>query len=317
MSSYIEDAEESDRAHRWTLNQVKDDTSLVTKTPWLRHTQWEERFKGRDMKVLHDLTKIPDVRDDDARFVWDCIGAVLDNCWEGCLDIFNRGWLMLPFWLASAVRDKEDTHPFRQYIAPYTLKRYFGYWQSYILFCIRASELEEQVVEFTRKQRECLDRVIGIMVSQDLTGLQGSLLELSVELICHSDYLLQRSSLVYFTGVMGYNPDWMQWRPAHDYTTILAGLQFVIRIVLLEHALPTDARREFTEESPRNPVEVFCSMRNKWLIDGEGTEIGYNSNCRNSIWLYPSFAQLWTCCGQEFNNSIKGALVSRQQDSLF
>ena len=188
MSSFIEGAEESDKVDRWNLNQVKDNTSLVTKTPWLRHTKWEERFKGQDMKVLHDLTRSPELREEDLKSVWDCLVAVLENCWDGCLDIFNRGWELLPFWLASAVRDKEDTHPFRQYIAPSTLKQYFGYWQSYILFCIRGSQLGELGLEFTRKQRQHLDRVMEIMVSQDLTGLQDSLLALSVELICHSDY---------------------------------------------------------------------------------------------------------------------------------
>jgi hypothetical protein len=38
IASSIRKANDRDEQHRITLNQVKDNTSLMTKTPWLRHT---------------------------------------------------------------------------------------------------------------------------------------------------------------------------------------------------------------------------------------------------------------------------------------
>jgi hypothetical protein len=105
--------------------------------------------------------------------------------------------------------------------------------------------------------------------------LQKTLLELSISLICHSDYSRTRSSLIYFTGVLGYNVDWKQWRQPQDYTTILAGLQFYIRVIILEYALPLEQRNAFTEDSEVNPVQQFCRIRNIWLIDGEGISFIY------------------------------------------
>ena len=77
MLSCIEQSEAHDREYQHGINEVKDTTSLVTKTPWLRHTKWEERFMGCDMKVLHDMTNPPETRDYAARRVWDTTGRIL------------------------------------------------------------------------------------------------------------------------------------------------------------------------------------------------------------------------------------------------
>ncbi len=50
--------------------------------------------------------------------------------------------------------------------------------------------------------------------------------------------------------------------------TILAGIQFCIRILMLEHTLPMATRDELTEDSILTLIDKFCEIRNKWLIDG-------------------------------------------------
>jgi hypothetical protein len=225
------------------------------------------------------MTNPPETRDYAARRVWNVTARVLARCWDGFYDVLKRGWELLPHWIASAARDKESTQPFRSYVAPYTLQRYYGYWQSYVLFCLRASEMEDTPLEFTSSQSRLLERVRVLMETEDEATLESALLDLFTELISHSDYAKERSSLVYFTGVMGYNVEWKQWRQPHDYTTILAGLQFVLRIVMLESVLPVDVRDSIDEFSSRNPVDIFYGMRNRWLMDGEGM---YNYNEANS-----------------------------------
>ena len=42
IKDVIGEAEDRDKSHQATLNQVRDSQSLVTKTPWLHHTGWEE-----------------------------------------------------------------------------------------------------------------------------------------------------------------------------------------------------------------------------------------------------------------------------------
>jgi len=243
----------------------------VTKTPWLRHTRWEEIFVEKDMKELNKLVDPPGQRDYDECKLWDSVTRVLNGCFNGFLDCQKRGWSLIPFWLSSVDRNKENTKPFRSYIAPYTLRRYIGYWQRYLLFCMRAI-MTEEAVQFTPQQSDCLLELISIIhQNEDHENIDKKVLELSVLLIKHSDYASQQSSLIYFSGVLGYNVDWKQWRQPHDYTTILAGLQFCIRVIILQSALPLEERTHFSQDSEMNPVAVFRSMRDIWLIDGEGT----------------------------------------------
>ena len=255
------------------LNQVRDNTSLVTKTPWLRHTRWEEIFVDKDMKQLNKLAEAPGQRDYDERKLWDSIARVLSGYFKGFLDCQKRGWSLIPFWLASVDRNKENTKPFRTYIAPYTLRRYIRYWQQYLIFCMRATMTDESV-DFTPRQSHCLLELISMIdENENNDNIDKKIFELSVLLIKHSDYASQQSSLIYFSGVLGYNVEWKQWRQPHDYTTILAGLQFCIRVVMLQSALPPDERIHFTEDSQVNPVEVFRLTRDVWLVDGEGKRL--------------------------------------------
>jgi hypothetical protein len=145
----------------------------------------------------------------------------------------------------------------------------------------------------------------------DKEELYDLILSLSVALICHSDYARERSSLIYYSGVRGYNVEYKQWRQPQDYTTILAGVQFCIRIIMLERALPRVERDAFDENSVMNPVEQFCLVRNKWLIDGESKCIIYGTNYRYSIWIYTPYVELWDCCKQECYYPEQNTMVSR------
>ena len=87
--------------------------------------------------------------------------------------------------------------------------------------------------------------------------IEKKILELSILLIQHSDYAKERSSLVYFTGVLGYNVEWKQWCQPLEYMTILAGIQFCTHVIMLEAALPRINHDGIDETSPENPVELF------------------------------------------------------------
>jgi hypothetical protein len=249
---------------------VKDSQPLVTKTPWLRHTRWEEIFVNKDMAKLVQLIEAPGMQNHHERRIWDATARVIKCCFTGILNCQERGWTLIPFWLRSVDKNKEDTKPFRTFIAPYTLRRYASYWQQYIIFSLRAIMVDDSI-QWTARQRECLLELNSLIFETDVDSeIEKKIFELSVLLIQHSDYAKERSSLIYFTGVMGYNVEWKQWRQPLEYTTILAGLQFCIRVLMLEFSLPTEKRDNFNETSLENPVQVFRKVRDQWLVDGEG-----------------------------------------------
>jgi hypothetical protein len=208
---------------------VQDNTSLVTKTPWLRYTRWDKKFAGQDMNELHALTDPPQAAADEEKLIWDVVGKTLERCWEGYKNCLERESDLIPFWLRSVTLEKEDTKPFRTYIAPYTLSRYIRYWQSYILFCYRMFKLKDTWLQFTTTQYQNLIAMQSIIDSHEedqMEEFEILLFKFFVSLICHLDYAKEPSSLIYYSGVRGYNVDYKQWRKPLDYTTILAGVQF-------------------------------------------------------------------------------------------
>ena len=51
--------------------------------------------------------------------------------------------------------------------------------------------------------------------------------------------------------------------------------RWCIRVIMLEASCPDRGRDDYTEEFIVNPVEAFRAVRDKWLVDGEGTPFGY------------------------------------------
>jgi uncharacterized protein YdiU (UPF0061 family) len=101
IESYIGAAEERDQNHALTINRIKDAAPLITKTPWLRRTKWEERFLGKDMKELNMLADAPGSQVYDEHWIWEGVKETLNKCSMGFYDVLERGWELIPFWLAS------------------------------------------------------------------------------------------------------------------------------------------------------------------------------------------------------------------------
>ena len=123
--------------------------------------------------------------------------------------------------------------------------------------------MAEVSVQFTTKQRECLLELNALIYEinqfneMNNSEIEKKTLQLSVLLIQHSDYAKEQCSLVYFTGVLGYNIEWKQWCQPLEYITILAGIQFCIHVTMLEAALPRINCNRIDETSLDNPVELF------------------------------------------------------------
>src|SRR5436190_23634002 len=116
----------------------------------------------------------------------------------------------------------------------------------------------EDAIQFNDRQKECLWELNSLTFETDVDSeIEKKIFELSVLLIQHSDYTKEQSSLIYFTGVLGYNLQWKQWRQPSEYTTILAGIQFCIHVIMVEAALPTNLRNGFNETSVENPIQIF------------------------------------------------------------
>ena len=103
MEQLLEDlltqAKRCDDEHQQQINKVSDNTSLVTKTSWLRYNKWEARVADQDMNELHALTDLPKAETDNAGEVilTKTVDEILRACWNGFHDCRDREWDLLPF----------------------------------------------------------------------------------------------------------------------------------------------------------------------------------------------------------------------------
>jgi hypothetical protein len=69
---------------------------------------------------------------------------------------------------------------------------------------------------------------------------------------------------------MGYDNMQGRWKDAVNYTPFLAGIQFCIRVIGLEAAVPIESRGTM-----QRPFEKFRRFRDRWLVDDEGNPFSF------------------------------------------
>src|ERR1700737_5253644 len=111
ITAAINAAVQREDDHHRTLNIIKDSKSLVTKTPWLRRTRWEEMFAGKDMDKLNQLAHSPDLRDGDMQRIWSSVDRVMCGCFKGVLDCHSRGWEVVLVLSTLAIQKNNNSQP--------------------------------------------------------------------------------------------------------------------------------------------------------------------------------------------------------------
>ena len=115
---------------------------------------------------------------------------------------------------------------------------------------------------------------------EDAIALDVKMMSMFTSLIKQSEWQT-RSPVRYFCGVLGYNLGSSQWRLPVHYTPILAGVQYCIRVIMLEHALPQDERRDYWKNNRKDPLERFREIRDEWLVAGKPSPFRYVHSLMN------------------------------------
>ena len=274
ITGILEEAKEKDAKEDEMLGIVDLNQHTVDKSPWMRRTGWLREFSGKDMDAIVKKSWRPAKEEAGLQLIWKSVGRVLDTCVGGVVDCTNRNWRLIAFWLNGSNVGKADSKPFNMDKNPATIKRYKEYWQRLICYCIRTlGEEEECGIQFLPDQDELLNQLKEMAEGneEDEEAIDSIVLKVSALFIMHSDYAPRRSVLVHFFGVLGYDGHTKRWREPNTYTPILAGIQFCLRVLMLEYSLPSRERNEVIYLEGDNPLEVFRRVRDKWLVDGEAT----------------------------------------------
>jgi superfamily II DNA helicase RecQ len=282
----LDKAKEKDIEEGKETGVMDENYHAVDKTPWMRRTGWLRDFASRNMKVVAHLSQKPEKDEPELELIWRSVERVISRSMGGVEDCSARGWRLIPFWLNSSEASKMNLRPFDIDLEASTVKRYSAYWGRFTCYCLRILQKEEEEwgVQFTLEQEYQLRDLwrVAMEGEGDEDMMDSMVLQMSIKFIMHSDYTLRKSVLVHFLGVLGYDERTGRWREPSTYTPILAGMtnilqradvgfQMCMRVLILEYALPTEDRDEFSYLDGGDPVKLFREVRDKWLVEGEGT----------------------------------------------
>jgi hypothetical protein len=274
LAAKMEEAESLKMVH-----QPIGDNKLSVRTPWLGATKWLERFAGTNMDNLSELTELAKNKNDSLTVVCGEVRSLMEECHSGLRDLKEREWDRILFWLKSSKETVIHTKPLSVYLQQKTVDTYIAYWLRFICFCLRAIDEpscqpggENQGFRFTEEQEEKL-RVLKMSYEfddgnpQSMLTRRGMLLELSLSFIQQEVHIVGVPVLVYFAGILGYHRASGQWKQPVNYTNILAGLIWCIRVLVLEYALPKRKRKDFAGNTMIRPIDRFKRVRDKTLVE--------------------------------------------------
>ena len=187
--------------------------------------------------------------------------------------------LMTRLLLASPHHQDAHSRPFGPLQEKTSIDRNLIYWTRFLYYCLKVVHLDEaELAEqhgfaFAPRQRERLEDLWDHLQDKDTSAadLEEELLQVSASFWMQkldSDPFV--SPLWHFVGVLGIDGESGQFRPAHLFTYVLAGLVYVGRALLGEWAIPTMERTEMADLGER-----FAEVRNAWLCKATYSPMGY------------------------------------------
>ena len=256
------------------------DNKLSVRTPWLNATKWMDRFVGINMEKLMELTEKPQSKDQFLSRVWKEMGDNFIVCHAGLNDIRIREWDRILHWLRSTNHTVIHSKPMMVYLQQKTVQTYAGYWQRFMCFCFRTMddhswrEVGQPGFKFTDGQRKQLEKLRMYYEFDHGTPEEESirrkmLLATSILFIQQDVHMVGCPILVYFSGILGYNKITGLWKEPVNYTNILAGILWCMRVLVLEHTLPTDQRDQLGRDREIRPRERVKKVRDIWLVEEE------------------------------------------------
>jgi hypothetical protein len=243
---------------------------------WLKRAGWTAHFREKDLSAIYACSRLPEKGERELRRL--C--AALDRLFfERCIGGLQRMPLMTRLLLASPHPQDAHSRPFGPLQEKTSIDRYLGYWKRFLCYCLNVLPLGEATllathgVRFSRGQRGHLEQLAVQLADAERPeeALEEALLQLS------ASFWMQQlegdpfdSPLWHFVGVLGIDGEAGQFRPAHLFTYVLAGLVYVGRALLGEWAIPTPERAGMADLAAR-----FARVRDAWLCKATYSPMGH------------------------------------------
>ena len=276
--------------------------------PWLRFTQWNDVLSQSQHNMLktHAFTREPDPEETDLERLLESWHRVFDRCLNTLVDHNHRDTLK---WWASPKNEAATQKPFELPQNTKSVDKYSGHFEGFICYVMRAAPTEnwqdatETGVTYTEEQWNCIQQ-IRVLLSQEPAArerqsipspeelsnaeegggegmryeeedqpLDSEVMRLCMLMVTQNMEHISTydSPLMHYLAVRGINENTEKLRPPFIYTTILAGMLWVIRLIVLEITAPLEAWPELGLQSRKEIPSVrerVQHMRDRHLCEG-------------------------------------------------
>ena len=282
------------RVAEWS-EEVKERRLLLSQQPpaieldpWLRYTGWNAVLlqSKHNLVKTAEFTRMPDAEEVQLVQVLQAWSRILERCLDTLTAVDHKDVLK---WWQSPKNEVASQHPFELPQNASTLDKYSRRWQSFLCYVMRTVPKEswedesETGVKYTERQwnrvqelRTLLDQrpgAVAVAVAEDDHKLDTAVMGLIQSIVTQdtSRVPLYESPLMHFLAVCGIDPVTRSFRTSFVYTPILAQVLWILRLVLLEIALPLQAWPElelYDLPQARSVARRVHTIREKHLCEG-------------------------------------------------
>ena len=108
-------------------------------TPWLVRTGWADHFRGKDIIMIAQASRLPDQDEEALKWMVDAIVTMFDRCVRGLQTTHQE----TRRWLNSPKKSDPSPKPMGMLRSKATLERYVGYWKRFWCYCLRVVQLDD------------------------------------------------------------------------------------------------------------------------------------------------------------------------------
>lgn len=279
------------QTHEEEQEVIAEDVAKQDKTLWWKKTSWQEHLAKSNLRHLSAATRLPSKDDGELAKLADLTQELIEKCVRGLTSLDNE----LRRWLRSAQASEPDLRPMARLQNAESQARYASYLTRFLTYSMRVLQSQEgrtvaaEEAEASSNEAEgsallvdtmkdarrlypwhgeqrrhataLLDALAGESKDTQLEAMQRFLQSVLRQTVRGRKF---ESPMLHFLAVFSIDEESGRLREANDFSYMLAGIVYCVRVLMVEDILPAASRDVQSAEDDA----AFLKLRRKHLADG-------------------------------------------------
>ena len=241
-------------------------------TGWWKRSGYRDHFEKKNIQHLAWGMRMPGKDEPELMTIGKQIREWMEEAVKG-LSTMPDG---IRRWLRGAKLDTPDVRPFARLQKEESQLRYGDYWIQVICYCIRVWQADQSEEDKGKMFDACTlfpwdDDLKEAVAMVWQVPCESTILHLSQALVFKKLYDAKFGcALIHIMAVLSIDRENNRLKEGNEYSFVIAGLMYMIRLVAAEARLPHRLRATQGEAE----YEAFLTVRAEYLADGSRSVVG-------------------------------------------